>query len=632
MKKWKIILIIVSLFYQAFPQQGDGQYGVRSIFDDSFGIGVASVAMGGAYVSIADNPSAVYWNPSGLDFINQMNLMLFHSSYYEGTLFDFVSFVYPTLNLGTIGLGYARVGVGDIPLYDDNGVNYGKTTFASEEIYLSYGKRIPFNLSVGTTFKVSRQSTDLNGNTAAGLGLDLGILWRTNLSESFLTGGWSVGFKLHNLIQPNLRLGSQVDTYPSEYRFGVSKLVPLGFSNALQISFDYYKNNFMDPEIRFGARFNFKNFSTLSVGMKNGFLTSGASLQYRFLRVDYAYGNDSYNGFLGAVHRIGLTIKLGLTREQMLQIAEKKRLERERELVEKTREEERMRFVQRHLEAGKKLFEEGKFLDAYVEFQQVLSEDPFNLTAKSMLDSSDKMLKQQFQLEQQKAIEQAIDKNREEETQRFVLERYERGRTLLDQKRYTEAIIEFNLALSRDPNNRIVQSALKTARDRIAVEVRRLVDRAREEYQKGNFAEALQLLNDATVIAPEDQTLRREITNLTNSIKVQQLVQEGLIYYDLGEYENALRSFEEALKLDPANEVIQRYISRSRTSTMIKAEKMDPESENEYVRGVELYLSGRYSEALEIWTKLREKYPYNKKVLDAIKSAEERIKRLSKQK
>jgi tetratricopeptide (TPR) repeat protein len=388
----------------------------------------------------------------------------------------------------------------------------------------------------------------------------------------------------------------------------------------------------MDPEIRFGARFNYKNFTSLSVGMKNGTFTAGAGIQYRFLRFDYSFGNDSYNGLFGAVHRFGITIKMGLTREQMLQIAEKKRRERERKLIEKTKEEERLKFVKKHLDLGDQYFKEGKYLDAYVEFQQVLSEDPFNQTAKAMLDSSDTMIQKQLEEEQKKAVSQAVDKVLAEETQKFVQEHYKKGRILLDQKRFTEALIQFNLALRRDPNNKIVKAAIRTAKDRLRLEIRQLLNRARSEYAKGNFADALRILNDALVIAPDDPNLKREIQNLTNSIKVQQFVQEGLIYYDLGQYDKALKSFEEALKLEPGNEVIRNYLEKSRASTMVRVEKMDPESEREYLHGVDLFLSGKYDEALAVWSKLKEKYPYNKKVLDAIRSAEERIKRLRKQK
>jgi len=40
------------------------------------GIGARAIGLGGAFVSIADDPSAVYWNPAGLTDINQAQLFL----------------------------------------------------------------------------------------------------------------------------------------------------------------------------------------------------------------------------------------------------------------------------------------------------------------------------------------------------------------------------------------------------------------------------------------------------------------------------------------------------------------------------------------------------------------------------
>ncbi len=54
---------------------------------------------------------------------------------------------------------------------------------------------------------------------------------------------------------------------------------------------------------------------------------------------------------------------------------------------------------------------------------------------------------------------------------------------------------------------------------------------------------------------------------------------------------------------------------------------MDAESERRYIIATEHFLAGRYEQALEIWREIAEKYPYNKKVQDAIKNAEDRIRR-----
>jgi len=44
--------------------------------DMGMGVGARAIGLGGAFVSIADDPSAVYWNPAGLTDIKQTRLFL----------------------------------------------------------------------------------------------------------------------------------------------------------------------------------------------------------------------------------------------------------------------------------------------------------------------------------------------------------------------------------------------------------------------------------------------------------------------------------------------------------------------------------------------------------------------------
>ena len=51
-------------------QDGDGQGGTISNFS-AFGFGARAMGFGNAFTAIADDPTAVYWNPAGLDYVYQ---------------------------------------------------------------------------------------------------------------------------------------------------------------------------------------------------------------------------------------------------------------------------------------------------------------------------------------------------------------------------------------------------------------------------------------------------------------------------------------------------------------------------------------------------------------------------------
>jgi tetratricopeptide (TPR) repeat protein len=98
--------------------------------------------------------------------------------------------------------------------------------------------------------------------------------------------------------------------------------------------------------------------------------------------------------------------------------------------------------------------------------------------------------------------------------------------------------------------------------------------------------------------------------------------------YDIGQYDEALKIFENVLANDPQNQFIQQYYRKTQIETLAETEPMDPETERKYLEGVELYLLGKYKEAITIWEEILKVHPYNKKVLEAISGSQERIKRV----
>ncbi len=625
--RWLWIFIGVMVFSlggnQPLPAQ-DGSAGTTSLMN--IGASARALGMGRAYVALADEPAAVYWNPAALDLIPRMSFSLFHAPLYEGALYDFIGFVYPTLQFGTIGIGYARIGVGDIPVVDAFNSRMGTSSFFVSELYIAYGKKLPYNLSAGVTFKVDQEQFTYFNFVTRGIGLDIGLMY-TSPFDNKLLRNLQVGFSLQNVIPPELKLGTRQEQLPRQFRVGFMKLLPIGLSGKVRITMDFAKSQFEPLRVHFGTEYQFRNLGTLRIGIDRNNIAVGAGIKYRFLEVDYSFGNLSYQGDWPILHRFALRFHLGKSREELIRIAEERRKQRERELVERTKEEERRRFIETHLQLGQKLLREKKYFDAATEFQMVISEDPFNKTAKALLDSANTMIQQELERRQEQLIAQAVDKELAKENKRYVQLHFEKGNLYLQQKRFTEALMEFNLALERSPNDPIILQAIRTTKRRLNLEVRRLLTQARNEYNRGNNAEALRLLSEALVLSPDDRQLKREVDALANRIKVQQYIQQALQLYDQGRYEEALALFEEALKLDPANEVLQRYVQRTRLGLGKETQELDPEAERQYFAATDLFLAGKYEEALKIWREIAKKYPYNQKVQDAIKKAEDLLKR-----
>ena len=54
---------------------------------------------------------------------------------------------------------------------------------------------------------------------------------------------------------------------------------------------------------------------------------------------------------------------------------------------------------------------------------------------------------------------------------------------------------------------------------------------------------------------------------------------------------------------------------------------MSPAVKRQYLEGVDKFLLGKYQEAITIWEEILQTDPYNKKVLEALNGARERLKR-----
>ncbi len=625
-----IVLVCMPIAIQA--QEGDGQGGTRSPFSE-FGFGARAMGLGNAFTALADDPTAVFWNPAGLDYIYQQSLTFFHASLYMGTNYDFLGYAYPTLDIGTFAVGIARIGVDDIVNTDADFNVYDNFSFESYRGYLSYGLRIPWDLSVGGSLKVERSGFSFTRQyrddaNAIGVGFDFGLMYRPNFSADAFLRDWSVGLNVQNLFSPQIKHGDQPDALPLDLRFGLLRTIYISGGSDLRFLFDLAKAQDSDMRFNFGGEYAFRKLGKARIGYNNlTGLQFGIGIEYSMFQVDYAYGNPSTDGLLDPVHRFSLSINFGMNRDEMFAIVQELKRQEEERIIEEIRQADKKRFINEHIAKADTFFTTGKYLDAIVEYQQVIGADPFHQRAKIMLDSANVMLDNEINDQQNAAVAAALDKDRAEADQKFIEEHFEKGRLYLDKKQYTDALIEFNLVLERNRDYQPALSAIQTTRRRMGEDVSSMVRRARSEFEQQNYSEALRLLSEARLLSRDDPQVKKEVDTLVERVKLQENIQKGLLLYDIGQYEDALKVFEQVLSDDPTNQFIRQYYTRSKIEALAETEPMDPETERRYLEGIDRFLLGKYQEAIAIWQDILKDHPYNKKVLEAISGAEERLKR-----
>jgi len=181
-------LFLLFSFALLFPAlQSTGQTPKYSNEFLSIGVGARALGMSNAFVSVAGDATAGYWNPAGLLKIeSNLQVALMHTEYFAGIAqYDYGSIAFNTDESSALGFSYLRFGVDDIPdtseLIDSEGnINYDRirSFSASDNAFiLSYARRINQNLDVGVNAKVIRRTAGSFAG-AWGFGLDAGVQYR----------------------------------------------------------------------------------------------------------------------------------------------------------------------------------------------------------------------------------------------------------------------------------------------------------------------------------------------------------------------------------------------------------------------------------------------------------------------
>ena len=277
----------------------------------SYGAGARSLAMGAAFVGVADDASATYWNPAGLSQITRKELTLMQATLFADTTYDYYSFVMPSKKGGSAwGLsmtkmasaGYDKVNA----TIDPNTQSYtnvsNQGTFGVQESALSwaYGRKVVDHVSIGTALNKISRSVDTSADSA--MAADLGAL------IDMKDGTRRIGMTIKNVYSKVS--GDTDDTMPLRFRVGMSDQY---FKKRLLLAFDIDKSLHANPGWHFGGEFGFsKNFKgrfgiqgSQATGLQETDVGFGYTI--KAITLDYSIGLHA----LGSSTRMGLTWKFG---------------------------------------------------------------------------------------------------------------------------------------------------------------------------------------------------------------------------------------------------------------------------------------------------------------------------------
>ena len=255
-------------------------------------VGARALGMGGAFIAVADDASALHWNPAGLASFRGIQVLGERTSVYsvEGLDEDAVLAAYGMEGQG-FGVGWMRTAARDL-YYEDT-------------IVAGYGRTMPIEgLDVGLSvkrFAIDAPGYDyyndpsFNSSGDDAYAADVGALWRS--------GKWSAAAVIRNIGEPKLKLiSTTVETDPvyAEFRLGGTYL----FREVMLFSVEwrvprevpaYYDGS---TTLNAGIELWFYDAFAIRTGINRDRIAAGVGIKSKHIRVDVALLSERRIGSL----------------------------------------------------------------------------------------------------------------------------------------------------------------------------------------------------------------------------------------------------------------------------------------------------------------------------------------------
>ncbi|MGE5437578.1 MAG: PorV/PorQ family protein [Syntrophothermus sp.] len=316
MKLIKLFFISLLLCSLALPQTNKTGTTAGQVL--KLNVGPRAIAMGGAFTSVANDISAMYWNPAGLTSITGSEAAFFHANMYADIMHDYAAFATNISDFGNLGVFVDVLSMDEMMVRTiENPQGTGEFFDAGAMVIgLSYARNLTTQFSIGANFKfISENIYNMN---ATGFGVDIGTLYRIPiLNELRIAASISnFGTKMRlegrdilvitpsgaggaNLINSNLEL----DKYdlPLIFRFGVSTDVIKSESNRITAAVDAIHPNDHTEYLNTGLEYSWNEVFYARAGYNSLFekdsekgFTLGAGINYKIadvigVKFDYAY-------------------------------------------------------------------------------------------------------------------------------------------------------------------------------------------------------------------------------------------------------------------------------------------------------------------------------------------------------
>lgn len=265
--------------------------------------GARASGMGGAFVSIADDPFSPIYNPAALAGVTKFSASFGHTVYWDDIRLETGAFA-TNLNSRLFAHGAVRYATVDQLEFRTAPTAQPEGLFDANDLSFKGGLAYRVTPKVTVGFGMGWFIEKIEAWRGSAFNVDLGVQVtpRENVSLGASATNLGSDFILENAGQP----GSRDIGLPKTYRAGGS------------YRYDHYTGAVDvvvvddDPHVHVGAEADLHELFSVRAGYMTGYdtknFTAGAALTHRNIRFDYAF--VPYSNDLGTTHLFNLTFEL----------------------------------------------------------------------------------------------------------------------------------------------------------------------------------------------------------------------------------------------------------------------------------------------------------------------------------
>jgi len=334
-----LITVSVMIFNSNIYSQNVSKSGTTSANFLEIGVGASAIGVGGAFVSIADDASSLYWNAGGIANLTNYEAIIVHTNWIAETNFDFAGIVLPLGDFGALGFNLTSLSMNDmkvrtIELPEGTGEFFSASDIS---IGVTYARQLTERFSIGITAKYIEQN--IWHMKATAFAIDAGTIFKTDLF-----GGMTIGAAISNFgtsmqldgrdsryfirvdenkLGSNERIPTNIELdewdLPLIFQIGVSTKLVNKDNYILKVAADAVVPNNDYQSMNMGAELSVFDYIRIRGGYNSVFLTEaegglslGVGLNSKMLlsvasvMFDYAYRDF---GRLNNIHTFSLGIR-----------------------------------------------------------------------------------------------------------------------------------------------------------------------------------------------------------------------------------------------------------------------------------------------------------------------------------